>query len=209
MSAIRTVAEALAIPFLTHFTRTSNLPSIFKHGIVPRGHLDAQHVEAVTNDEYRYDKQLDANCLSIAFPNALMLWKLRQDNPGTNWTVLIISPTVLWEMPCAFCPHNAAVNEITTQPISSFQTSEALSNMFLPLSGIDRVVQNLKDYDPTDVQAEVLAFGDIPTNKILGGVFQRTPSREQYQHYFGDNRTWVHGDRGFFSQRWHHRGGAK
>jgi hypothetical protein len=209
MSAIRNAAEALEIPFLTHFTRTSNLPSIFEHGIVPRGSLAAHQLESQTNDEYRLDNQLDANCLSIAFPNALMLWKLRQDNPGTNWAVLILSPEILWEMPCAFCPHNAAANEITSLPIQDFQTAEALGNMFSPIPGIDRGAQKLKGYDPTDVQAEVLAFGVISPQKIMGGVFQRTPSREQYQHLFGANRTLVHGDRGVFSQRWHHRGGVK
>ncbi|RYX80031.1 DUF4433 domain-containing protein [bacterium] len=209
MNAIRVAAEALEIPFLVHFTRTTNLPSIFEHGIVPRDGLAACQPQASTNDEYRLDNQLGANCLSIAFPNALMLWKLRQENPGTNWAVLILSPSILWEMPCAFCPHNAAANEITSQPIANFQTVGALGNMFSPLPGIDRGAQNLKNYDPTDVQAEVLVFGVIPPAKIAGGVFQRTPSREQHQHLFEENRTWVHGDRGFFSQRWHHRGGVK
>jgi len=110
MNEIRRAAEALEIPFLVHFTRTTNLPSIFQHGIVPRGHLTAGQVEAQTNDELRLDCQLGANCLSVAFPNAKMLWKLRQENPGSNWVVLIISRTILWEMPCAFCAYNAAAD---------------------------------------------------------------------------------------------------
>lgn len=180
MNAIREAAKAREIPFLAHFTRTLNLPSIFQHGLVPRASLDDLQLEAQTNDEYRLDGQLGANCLSVAFPNALMLWKLRQENPGTNWVVLILSPSILWEMPCAFCPHNAAANEVTCQPIGRFQTAEALNAMFDPLPNINREGQKLKNYDPTDVQAEVLAFGTILPAKIMGGIFQRTPSKEQY-----------------------------
>ena len=137
-----------------------------------------------------------------------MLWKLRQENPGTNWVVLILSRTILWELPCAFCAHNAAATEVTSQPIEGLKTPQALGRMFEPLPNVDRGAQKLKAYDPTDVQAEILVFDIIPPAKIIGAVFQRTPSREQYQHLFGDKKIIAHGDRGFFSQRWHHRGGV-
>jgi hypothetical protein len=207
MNAIRSLVEDKSIPFLVHFTRTRNLPSIFAHGIVPRSKL-GKGVKAHTNDELRLDNQLGANCLSIAFPNAKMLYKLRQDNPGANWVVLVVSRSILWEMPCAFCPHNAADNVVTSQPIENFKTAAALGRLYEPVAGIDRAVQKLKDFDPTDVQAEVLVFGTIPVEKIIGAAFQRGAMRDQYQHLFGDRKTLVHGDRGFFSQRWYHRGGA-
>jgi hypothetical protein len=210
MNAIRNAAEALELPFLVHFTRTSNLTSIFEHGIVARGGLAEVNVDAKTNDELRLDNQLDANCLSIAFPNAKMLWKLRQENPGTNWAILLVSRAILWELPCAFCPRNAAAGEITAQPIENFRTLEAFHSMFGQMPDVDRDVHKLKPYDPTDVQAEVLAFGTIQPAKIVGGIFQRTPSKEQYKHLFpNEDLVFTHGDRGFFSQRWYHRGGAK
>jgi len=205
MTAVREAVEARGIPYLVHFTRTLNLPSIFQHGIVPRDEFDNAEIGAHMNDELRLDNQLGANCLSIAFPNAKMLWKLRQENPGTNWAVIILSRTILWEMPCAFCPHNAAAGAITCQPIQNLQTAAAFEAMFAPLPDVDREAESLKPFDPTDVQAEVLAFGRIAPEKILGAVFQRRPIRDQYQHLFGQRTTYVHGDRGFFSQRWYHR----
>jgi hypothetical protein len=207
MNAIRLAVEARGIPYLVHFTRTKNLPSIFEHGIVPRNEIGDGAIEGHTNDELRLDNQLGANCLSIAFPNAKMLWKLRAENPGVNWAVLVISRTILWELPCAFCPTNAASAAVTCQPIQAFQTAAALEAMCAPDPLIDREAQHLMGYDPTDVQAEVLAFGRISPDKIMGGAFQRMPSREQHKHLFGAKKTTVHGDRGFFSQRWYHRGG--
>jgi hypothetical protein len=205
MNAIRVAVEARQIPFLVHFTRTKNLPSILAHGIVPRDQLGIGVINGDANDELRLDNQLGANCLSIGFPNAKMLWKLRQDNPGVNWVILVLSRTILWEMPCAFCPTNAASASVTCQPIQNFQTAAALDAMYAPQPGIDREAEKLKPYDPTDVQAEVLGFGQIAPPQILGAVFQRAAIKNQYVPILGSRTTWVHGDRGFFSQRWYHR----
>lgn len=205
MNAIRQAVEERQIPFLVHFTRTKNLPSILAHGIVPRDQLGIGAIKGDTNDELRLDNQLGASCFSIGFPNAKMLWKLRQDNPGVNWAVLVVSRTILWEIPCAFCPTNAASASVTCHPIENFQTAAALDALYAPQPGIDREAEKLKPYDPTDVQAEVLAFGQIPAAQILGAVFQRAAIKDQYAPILGDRTTWVHGDRGFFSQRWYHR----
>lgn len=207
MNAIRNAVEARNPPFLVHFTRTLNLPSILTHGIVPRQFFDEQEIAAHTNDPLRLDKQLGATCLSIAFPNAKMLWKLRQDNPGANWAVLVISREILWELPCAFCPCNAAANDVTCQPINNLKSADAFGKLYDPVLGIDRAGQKLRDFDPTDVQAEILAFGTINPNKIIGAVFQRGAIRDQYQNALGERKTFVHGDKGFFSQRWYFRGG--
>jgi hypothetical protein len=206
MNEIRNIVEEYEVPYLVHFTRTQNLPLIFEHGIVPRNSLG--EIDATINDDLRLDGQLEANSLSIAFPNAKMLWKMRQEHPGSNWSVLVLSRSILWEMPCAFCPHNAAAKEVTSKPIEDFQSATAFKRMFDPLPDVDRDAQKLKKFDPTDVQAEVLAFGTILPEKIIAGVFQRTPSKNQYQHHFGERKVLVHGDRGFFSQRWYHRNGV-
>jgi hypothetical protein len=206
MNAIRLAVEARQIPFLVHFTRTKNLSSILQHGIVPRDQFgDGTGVVGDINDELRLDNQLGASCFSIGFPNAKMLWKLRQENPGINWAILVVSRTILWEMPCAFCPTNAAAASVTCQPIQSFQTIAAIDAMYTPSPEVDRDAQKLKPYDPTDVQAEVLAFGRIAPEHVLGAVFQRTAIKDQYVQLLGAKKTWVHGDRGFFSQRTYHR----
>ena len=208
MNAIKESVEAREVPFLVHFTRTKNLRSILNHGIVPREEIGVGDVAGVSNDELRLDGQLGASCFSIGFPNAKMLWKLRQDNPGANWVILVVSRTILWDMPCAFCPTNAASSSITCQPIENLRSAAAFEALYDESPIVDRIVQKLKPYDPTDVQSEVLVFGRIAPQYVLGAVFQRSPIRDQYLPALGERRNWVHGDGGFFSQRWYHRGGA-
>lgn len=205
MREIRKYVEAKGIPYLVHFTRTKNLASIFEHGIVPRAQIDDGTCASEINDHLRLDCQTGAVCLSIAFPNARMLWKLRQENPGTNWAVLVISRQVLWEAPCAFCPTNAASNDVTSKPIQDLMTVDAFKQMYDPVVGIDRSAQALRDFDPTDVQAEILHFGTVPTERIIGGAFQRRAMKEHYQPLFGEKKTLSLGDKGFFSQRDYHR----
>lgn len=198
MNAMKQAVIAREVPFLVHFTRTKNLRSILEHGIVPREQVDGEALVSSVNDDLRLDKQLGANCLSVGFPNAKMFYKLRQENPGANWVILVVSRTILWEMPCACCPINAASASITSQPIANFRTPAAFDAMYDPSVAVDRGKEKLQTYDPTDVQAEVLAFGTIEPRHILGAIFQRKPIRDQYLADLGKRRNWVHGTGGFF-----------
>lgn len=195
------IVTDLKIPFLVHFTRTRNLPSIMRHGILPRDRFAEYEVEAEINDELRLDGRLDGISVSIAHPNSKMLWKLRQENSGVNWSVLAISPEVLWTHDCAFCKHNAADSRITSTPIEDLKTEAAFAELFNDHPGFDRVADGLKVFDPTDVQAEVLIFEPILPPQILGVAFQRPAIKKQYDPHFVGRKSVLHGDRGFFSDR--------
>jgi hypothetical protein len=205
MNEVRQAIEELGIPFLVHFTRTTNLRSIMQKGILPRSAFEAEGVAADINDELRLDGELGAVSLSVGFPNSKMLWKLRQENPGVNWAVLVIAREVLWDLPCAFCKHNAADSRISCLPTESLQSVDALKSMYGEVEGLDRSGDRLKGFDPTDVQAEILAFGTIQPNSILGAAFQRGAIRSQYEPLFPGRKVVLHGDRGFFSDRGYHR----
>jgi len=193
------------IPFLLHFTRTTNIPSIMANGIMPRDRMQAAGLQADINDELRLDGHLDGISTSIAFPNSKMLWKLRQENPGVNWAILLIFTTVLWEKPCAFCKYNAADIRISSLDINNLKNLTALSSMYDPIAGIDRGADKLKEFDPTDVQAEVLVFEEIPPEYIGAVVFQSSTIKAQYEKFFPDRKIFNHGRRGFFSDRKYHR----
>jgi hypothetical protein len=203
--AIKALVAELQIPYLVHFTRSENLPSIMENGLLPRTEFECEGVACEVNDELRLDGRLEAISLSIAFPNSRMLWALRQKHAAVSWAILAVSKSVLWENDCAFCKHNAADKRISTVPLDELQTVDALAGMYGEIPGRDRTQQNLKTYDPTDVQAEILAFGRIPPDRILGAVFQRPAVLDKYKAVIGDRKTHVHWDGGFFSDRRYNR----
>lgn len=197
------------VPFLVHFTRTTNLKSITEKGLLPRDQHAANGVDAEINDDLRLDGRLDGISISIGFPNSKMLWKLRQENPGVNWAVLAIAPSVLWTHDCAYCQHNAADARISGAPLAYLQTGNAFDAMYADIAGIDRAADNLKEFDPTDVQAEVLVFEPILPPDILGVAFERGAIKAQYDPLFTGKKSVLHGGRGFFSDRSYHRRNTK
>ncbi len=181
------------IPFLVHFTRTRNIPSIMANGIVPVDQLNNGGLQAEINDDLRLDGHLDAVSTSIAFPNSKMLWKLRQENHGVNWVVLLIFNSVLWQKDCAFCKFNAADIRISSMEVKSLKNVNSLSSMYDPIAGVDRTAEKLKEFDPTDVQAEVLVFDRIEPQYIASAVFQRETNKSQYSVHLPDRKIFTHG----------------
>lgn len=201
--AIKTQATAIKIPFLTHFTRAKNLPDIMRHGIYPVGRVAEIGLEPEVNDELRLDGHRDGTSLSIAFPNSRMFYKYRQENPEVEWAVLAIQPSVLWTKDCAFCRHNAADARISCQPLAHLKTSEAFIGMYEEIEGIpSRQEQRLKQFDPTDGQAEVLVFDVIEPDLIGAVAFDGAATRDAYQGLFANRQVLVNGkNKGVFATR--------
>ncbi len=199
---IKAKVKELEIPYLVHFTRLSNLESILQHGVYPRSRINELPTSVEINDEIRLDHHDDSISLSIAHPNSLMFYRYRQEK-GEDWAVLVFSPSLLWQMDCGFCKHNAADGRISHESLESLKTVEAFSEMFEENDGLkSRKEQNLKKYDPTDVQAEVLAFGVIPNNNIGAIVFHDKASHNNHKHIVGSRKVYVHaGGKGMFASR--------
>ena len=81
---------------LFHFTQASNLPSIFKHGLLPKETLLSQCIDTEYNDDYRHDKCPNAICMSIEYPNYKMFFSLRCKNTNIDWVVIKIDASVLF-----------------------------------------------------------------------------------------------------------------
>lgn len=205
MGEIEKYVKDIEIPYLVHFTRTTNIPSIMANGLLSRIELESNKLLSDYNDELRLDGQLASISTSIAFPNSGMLWKLRQKNPGVNWVVLVISKAILWKKNCAFCKYNAADSKITDQDINSLKNLNSLSAMYEPIPEVDRSAEGLKEFDPTDKQAEVLVFDKIEPEYIFGASFQRNSIKNNYSKFFPDRKIVTHGDKGFFSDRKYQR----
>lgn len=110
---IQAIAVEKKVPFLVHFTRSENIPSIMRHGLIPMGMANDLGLNPQINDQLRLDGRLNGTSLSISFPNGQMFYRLRKDNPDVSWVVLAISTSVLWSKDVLFCRHNAADNRVS------------------------------------------------------------------------------------------------
>ncbi|WP_460104151.1 DarT ssDNA thymidine ADP-ribosyltransferase family protein [Pseudomonas sp. S2_D10] len=201
--AIQTLSQALEIHCLVHFTRAANLPSILAHGLYPISRKDEVGINPQINDVLRLDGHLDGTSLSITFPNFRMFFKYRQENPGVDWVVLGINPSVLWEKNCAFFCRNAADIRMSNQPLQALQTPHAMQGMFAEIPDIQsRTDQRLKSFDPTDAQAEVLVFDVIEPQLIFGIRFTNNAALNASRHLCGARDLRVDSEgKGLFASR--------
>ena len=190
---IQDVINKRNIKYLVHFTRLENLDNILKNGIIPRNDMKDEFINPfdffldedkksngkyIYNDGYRYDGKLDYSCFSIHFPNDKMFFSLRERNKGSKWAVLIFSSEILLKYDCLFYPCNAADNRVSQTNISEFQGAEALERLFYQE---DRETY-LKDYHPTNVQAEVMIKGNISPSYI--SYINNKQSTDEYKINF-------------------------
>jgi hypothetical protein len=193
---IRKLVSELKIPFLIHFTRVENLQSIIQHGLWPVARIGEIGVKPQINDQHRIDGHLEATSLSVAFPNYRMFYKYRMENKNTDWVVLGIDPAVLWKKECAFCKHNAADSKITCQSLPALKSAESFKSMFEEIDGrSSRTDQKLKEFYPTDEQAEVLVFEVIEPKYICGVSFDTSKKdlKGSYEKMLGDRQILVSG----------------
>ena len=200
---IQDFCRQIEIPYLTHFTRTENLTSILKFGLYPVNRFEELEVTPTTNDELRLDGHLESISLSISFPNSQMFYKYRMEDSEVRWSVLVLSPSVLWKKKCAFCKHNAADRKISCQPLEALSTPEAFQDLFGEIEGTKaRKELFLKPCDPTDVQAEILVLEAIEPKYIACICFDSADDKEAYAKLTNNKKLYFHGrDKGLFSSR--------
>lgn len=170
-SEIQKICQMHGIEELVHFTHIANLTSILQYGLLGRTQLESMSwVEPPKyNDIHRLDGQREAICLSITFPNYKMFYKYSFNN-RSDWVVLLLKPSILWELDCKFYQENAASNnakenttEIRTQ---ARKQPEALKKLFSDYGRIKREILEIPNNFTTDPQAEVLVFNQIDTQYI-------------------------------------------
>ena len=200
---IQAHAEAIQVPYLLHFTRVVNLPTIMAHGLYPIGRAHEVGVAPVVNDRYRFDGHRNSTSISIGFPNCQMFYKYRMVDAAVDWSILVLFPSILWTKNCAFCRHNAADGRISAEPLASLLTPNAFREMYDEIEGLNtREEQKLKSYDPTDVQAEALVFDVIEPQYVAGVIFEKAAVRDTYLPHLGERKTYIHaGNKGLFANR--------
>lgn len=187
---IQNFAKERNVPLLLHFTKADNIASIMQHGIVPVGMSARMGIVPLANDMHRLDYQRDATCVSIAFPSHRMFFKYRQADEAVDWAILAIKPEILWKMPCAFCQRNAADALVSGIPIKERMTLAAFSSMYQEIEGErTREEQKLKPFDPTHDQAEILVFGVIAPEFIVGAAFNSEAAKTKYGGLLGPRQV--------------------
>jgi hypothetical protein len=199
---IEDYAKEINVPCLLHFTQISNLASILSAGLLSRDRISGLEVPAAINDELRLDNHANTISLSIAHPNSQMFYKYRQEKGG-DWCVIGIYPRVLWSQDCLFCKHNAADSRISRLPINDLMGVSAFRGMYDEICGYEsRAEQHLQNYDPTDVQAEVLVVDSIKISDIGGVVFPSRQAKKDFAEMLGGIQAKIHAEnKGYYASR--------
>lgn len=105
-------AIARGVKHLYHFTPLDNLPGIAAHGLLCRRTLHEPAYTAYAVDENRWDGRDDVISVSIEGFDERLLKKRLAKSHHDGWVLLVLSPRILWELPCEFCWSNASRKDI-------------------------------------------------------------------------------------------------
>jgi hypothetical protein len=184
---IEEIARRRGITVLVHFTQLENLGGILTHGLLPRTQYNVYGVAPLLADDVRLDYCLEASSLSIGFPNYKMFYKCRMEKPSSHWVVIAFKPSILWQKDCAFCVENAARSTVAAIPISDRKTAQAFESLFSEAeSKPSRREMGLVDALPTNPQAEVLVFGRIEPEFVIGVAFDQQAVVDEYKARYPD-----------------------
>lgn len=155
------------IHYVYHFTPLGNLPSILKHGIVPRQACKNAGIPCEYTDYLRFDGQINASCLSIGFPNYKMFYRKRNEFPKKKWAVIEIDSQIILELACRFYPTNAARNDMCQLQTSEVTGYRGLTKMFARNSCSTACnMWGWQKFYTTDPQAELLVYETIPSKRF-------------------------------------------
>ena len=173
-----------------HVTPIENLESILEHGILPVAECERRNIDVgYIPDLKRLDGNREATCFSVQDPN-FDHFKRIQDTGGA--AVLIVSVDLILDFSCSFYPHNASKSEYKYPPKgwnrkTWQQRSEWFEEMFT-----DDGSRKMRDGSPfptnwtTDMDAEVQAFGNIPTDYIDKVAIDNVEHLKFFQAHYPD-----------------------
>ncbi len=166
----------VSIPFLCHFTRIENLPSILKHGIVPVAMYAERGIVPIVNDQHRFDRRTNTSSFSIGHPNTRMLHKYRQLDKDADWVILAVNVATALRLDTLFCRYNAADARISRLSDHELTGNKAFQGMF---ERPTRYTGLARYNEPTDEQAEILIPRVISPSEIHGVFFLSQKGRAE------------------------------
>lgn len=177
--------EDRRITRLCHFTKSNKALHILRSasGIKAVDFIQDDVYDA--NDELRLDGKTDfVNC-SIEYPN-YWYWKHIKDNHPLfkDWVILFINPSILLKESTEFCFTNAAYRS----GIHIKKGYEGFKELYSPTVCGKRTLNRypkMLTCCPTDDQAEVLVYNNIPRNDIIGVAVQdEEQAKREYRRWY-------------------------
>ncbi len=154
---------------LCHLVHTNKLLHILKNdeGIKAVEFISRDVLEQ--NDHKRLDGKTDYINCSLQYPNWWYLNKVRDNNKVfSDWAILFIDPIVATLETTKFCKVNAA----TRYGAYIGKGPQAFQQLFSQNVGRQSRTNEMLLNAPTDDQAEILIYENIPVSKITGIVFE-------------------------------------
>ncbi|MBL1421441.1 MAG: DUF4433 domain-containing protein [Alphaproteobacteria bacterium] len=197
---MQTIIENRKISQLIHFTDIRNIPSIIENGLISRDELRRVAIPSYNYDQIRADGHTDGLSLSIQFPNYQMFYRYQMDNPEIDWAIIGIKPEILLTHDCSFYPLNAASSAMSCQQPENLKGADNLEAMFAnSIQGRQRSNLSLSENYTTSPQAEVLVFGNINKEDILGIAVKNVGVKLKYGSLLTNIKVVT--ENGFFTPR--------
>ena len=162
-----------SISRLCHFTPIVNLPSIFDHGSI----LSVEQARAISVplrriDHSRWDGELHHVSLSVEYPNTYLMRTYghvappdRPNDRRVPTAVLDVDPLAVEWTKALFSPVNAAAGggRFLGAGLAHFRSlfDREVPNLNVPPRGAQHPASC-----PTDLQAEVMLAGEVPTSAV-------------------------------------------
>lgn len=163
-----------------HFTNERNLLSILKRGVLSRKMLQDNNIPFEYNDELRLDGMAEAISLSVTSPNYRMFYKYRMTK-SANWVVIAFDAQELLNYNCSFYRTNAGSSDSYQFKKENRKNLQSFEEMFSDWDPYHcRYALGLGDNEPTNPQAEVMVFDEIPISCISRIVFQNETHLKAY-----------------------------
>lgn len=157
---------------LCHFTNSRSFIHIIQKeaGIIANQFLGSEEEVGILkrNDQNRFDDREDYVSCSIEYPNTWYFNSIKNaDMHYKDWVILFIDPTIMAQKETLFSPVNAATGggKYLKEGILGF--SELFKERVVGKYDISRTEQML-NCCPTDGQAEVMIYKNIPRKYIKG-----------------------------------------
>ena len=187
---IKKIIQQRKIQNLIHFTRFENLESILRSGFISRKILIEKKFYFEPNDTGRLDCKDDATCFSIEFPNSFLLNTFKKKYPHSKWVIIILNINLINHYSKKhFCNRNAggAASWVNSDNSKNWLAFESMFDERINSKSPLRAEQfYLKDYLPTDVQAEILIEDIIDPQYIKCLLFENIEDLEACKNMFID-----------------------
>jgi ssDNA thymidine ADP-ribosyltransferase, DarT len=168
---------------LCHFTNSRSFLHIIPNpnGIIASNFLNEDEREEFykQNDELRLDGKLDYISCSIQYPNTWYLNRIKNKDPNfVDWLILFLDPYLMLDKNTLFCHRNAAANngQYLKPGVQGFKGmfERRVQGQYLMTR-----TPNMLSCCPTDGQAEVMIYRNIPIEHIKGIC---VPNSEKADH---------------------------